>query len=418
MIQPMLWILYGVTIYVTVFILLVFLDGGKLRPEVEWLEEWPSISLVIPAYNEEDSIGMTIESCLGVNYPREKLEVIVVDDGSTDKTEERALEYEDNELVKVITQENKGKGGALNTGLEEASGEFMACVDADSRIMEESLKNIVSQFDDDTAAIASAMKVHDPQNMVQKIQWFEYMVGIFHRSIMSIINAIHVTPGPLSVYRRHVIDEVGGFDEDSLVEDQEICFRLQKYQWKVRSSRKGEVYTITPATFRDLYNQRKRWYRGSLENIIKYKEMMFNPKYGDFAYFGLPSKLVAGGLSIATLFLILYFTLTPIFDMLHNLSQLGLDYFNPLFAGFSLSRAIYNAYWGIISVRYINVLMILAMFIVSGFLAYLAAKHTDENVLEQGLVPTFIYLAWYVLFVGFMWLVVVVEMILDIDTTW
>jgi len=418
MIQPLLWVLYGATIYLTVFILLVFLDGGKLRPENEWLDEWPSISLVIPAYNEEDSIGMTIESCLGVNYPREKLEVIVVDDGSTDNTERNAREYEENDLVTVITQENKGKGGALNAGLEEASGEFMACVDADSRIMEDSLKNIVSQFGDDTAAIASAMKVHDPENMWQKIQWFEYMVGIFHRSIMSIINAIHVTPGPLSVYRRKVIEDVGGFDEDSLVEDQEICFRLQKHQWKVRSSRKGEVYTITPATFKDLYHQRKRWYRGSLENIVKYKEMMFNPKYGDFAFFGMPSKLLAGGLSIATLFLITYLTLNPILSMIGDFAQLGLDYFNPFLSGFSFSQFIYNTYWGIISIRYINVLLILAMFVVSGFLAYMAAKHTEENVLEQGLVPTFIYLAWYVLFVGFMWLVVVVEMILDIDTKW
>lgn len=418
MTQLMLWILYGFAIYITVFILLVFLDAGRLKPEVEWRNEWPSISLIIPAYNEENSIAMTIESCLSVDYPQDMMEVIVVDDGSTDRTEERAREYEDNDIVTVITQENKGKGGALNTGLEKASGKFLACVDADSRIMEESLKNIVSQFDENTGAIASAMKVHEPKNMIQKVQWFEYMVGIFHRSIMSLINAIHVTPGPLSVYRRQVIEDIGGFDEESLVEDQEICFRLQKYQWKVLSSRKGEVHTIAPDTLKGLYNQRKRWYRGSLENMIKYKEMFLNSDYGDFAYFGMPSKLLAGSLSIATLFLITYFMLMPVYDILYNISQVGLLALNPFAGGFSLSRFLSAVYWNIISIRYINVLLILSMFVISGSLAYMAARHTGENVLEYGVLPTFIYLAWYVLFVGFMWLVVVVEMTLDIDATW
>ncbi len=418
MVELMLWLLYGATLFVTVFILLVFLDSGELKPEVEWLEEWPTISLIIPAYNEEDSIAMTIESCLNVNYPKELMEIIVVDDGSTDRTEERAREYEDRDIVTVINQENQGKGGALNTGLDKATGKFLACVDADSRIMEDSLKNIVSQFDEDTAAIASAMKVHDPKNMIQKVQWFEYMVGIFHRSVMSAINAIHVTPGPLSVYRTEIIREVGGFDEESLVEDQEICFRLQKHQWRVLSSRQGEVYTIAPDTFKALYHQRKRWYRGSLENIIKYKEMFLNSDYGDFGYFGLPSKVVAGGLSIATLFLISYFILTPVFDMLYNISQIGLVALNPFAHGFSLSQFFTTMYWNVISIRYINLLLILSMFVVSGFLAYLAARHTEENVLEHGIIPTFIYLAWYVLFLGLMWLVVIIEMLFDIDASW
>lgn len=418
MIELMLWLLYGATLFVTVFILLVFIDSGELKPEVKWLEEWPTISLVIPAYNEEESIGMTIESCLNVNYPRELLEVIVVDDGSTDRTEERAREYEDKGSVTVISQENQGKGGALNTGLERATGKFLACVDADSRIMSDSLKNMVSQFDEDTAAIASAMKVHNPQSRVQKIQWVEYMVGIFHRSVMSAINSIHVTPGPLSVYRRQVIEDVGGFDEESLVEDQEICFRLQKHHWKVLSSRKGEVHTIAPATMKSLYYQRKRWYRGSIENIIKYREMLLNSEYGEFGYFALPSKLVAGGLSIATLFLITYFVFTPILDLMYNVSQVGFSALNPFTAGISLSQALNMAYWNIVSIRYINVLLILSMFVVTGFLVYLASLHTEEKVLEQGILSTFIYLAWYVLFVGFVWLVVIIEMIFDRDARW
>ena len=418
MMQILVWLLYGVTIYVTVFLLLVFLDDGELKPEVEWLDTWPSLTLVIPAYNEEDSIGMTIESCLSVDYPKDKMEVIVVDDGSSDRTEERAREYEDNEIVTVISQENQGKGGALNTGLEEASGEFMACVDADSRIMDDSLKNIVSEFEEDTGAIASAMKAYEPKNWIQNVQWLEYMLGIFTRSIMSAIDAIHVTPGPLSVYRTQVIRDVGGFDEESLVEDQEICFRLQRNQWNVKSSRTGEVYTIVPETFKELYHQRKRWYRGSIENLIKYRDMILNPKYGDFGYFGLTSKLLTGVLSIFALFIITYVTLNPILSLINNLYQVGLPAITNAFSGLTLSIIIENIYWSIISIRYTTVLMIGAMFLISISMLYLASEHTNENILEQGLVSTLIYLAWYVLFIGFMWLVVLIEMLLDIEGRW
>lgn len=418
MMDVLLWLLYGATIYVTVFLLLVFLEGGELKPEVEWLEKWPSITLVIPAYNEEESIGMTIESCLSVDYPRDKMEVIVVDDGSTDKTEERAREYEENDVVTVISQKNKGKGGALNTGLENASGKFMACVDADSRIMETSLKNMVSQFDQDTAAVASAMKAYEPSNMVQKVQWFEYIVGIFTRSIMSIINAIHVTPGPLSVYRREVLEEVGGFDEESLVEDQEICFRLQKNQWKVKSSRKGEVYTIVPQNFKELYHQRKRWYRGSIENLIKYREMMFNSDYGDFGYFGLTSKVLTGVLSMMAVLIITYVTALPIYNILHNIYNVGIMNIISGASSLSLGMLLDKAYWAVISMRFTSILMIATMFVVSASMAYMAAQHTEEKVLKQGIVPTFIYLAWYVLFVGFMYIVVSLEMIFDIEAKW
>lgn len=416
MMQVVIWLLYAAILYVSIFSLLVFLENGRLKQEVEWLEHWPKVTLAIPAYNEEESIEMTLESILELDYPKDRLEVIVVDDGSQDGTSEVVKQYTDDERVELIQQENQGKGGALNTALERASGKFFGCVDADSRLEPESVKNIVSNFDEDTAAIASAMKVYEPKNMLQKIQWLEYLVGIFMRNILGMINAIYVTPGPLSIYRKDRIEELGGFDEDSLVEDQEICFRLQEQHWKVKHSRNGEVYTVAPDNLGDYYRQRKRWYRGSLENMIKYRKMILNPEYGDFGMFALPQNLITAGLSVLTLFLITYLSLQPVFSFLREFTQIGFQVFS--FSIPTFGELLNSLYWSILSTRYMTTILLGSLFSLSFFLAYLASKHTGEKLTKYGLTATFIYLAWYVIFIGFMWMAVTVDMIRNPEGAW
>lgn len=416
MMQVFIWLLYAVVLYVSIFSLLVFLENGRLKQEVEWLDEWPMVTLAIPAYNEEDSIAMTIESVLDLDYPEDKLEVIVVDDGSQDDTAEVVKEYTDDERVELVQQENQGKGGALNTALDRASGKFFGCVDADSRLEPESVKNIVSNFDEDTAAIASAMKVHEPKNMLQDVQWLEYLVGIFMRNILGMINAIYVTPGPLSIYRKETIQDLGGFDEESLVEDQEICFRLQEKHWKVKHSRKGEVYTVAPDNLKDYYHQRKRWYRGSLENMIKYRKMILNPEYGDFGMFALPQNLITAALSVIVLFLITYLTLQPVFSLLLEFARIGFQAFS--FSIPTVGEVLSAIYWSVLSTRYMTTIMLGSLFFLSFVLAYLASEHTDEKLTKHGLTATFIYLAWYVLFVGFMWLAVIIDMIRNPEGAW
>ena len=419
MIEPVIWLLYAAVLYVSIFSLLVFLEKGKLRQEVEWLDQWPGITLVIPAYNEEESIGMTIESALDVDYPEDKLNVIVVDDGSSDRTAEIAEEYTEDKRVELVQQENQGKGGALNTGLEKCETDFMACVDADSRLEENSIKNIVSKFDDDTAAIASAMKVYSPQNVLQKMQWLEYIVGIFMRNILGMINAIYVTPGPLSVYRSDVLKEVGGFDEDSLVEDQEICFRLQKHHWKVGHSRGGEVYTIAPDNIKDYYHQRKRWYRGSAENMLKYREMILNKDYGDFGLFALPQNIMTSILSVAVLLLTVYITIAPLTGVVSDFITLGFQAFDlSSLIPSSLGELTTSIYWQVLNARYVTILMLGALFSISFLIAYLASEHTEEKLTKMGLIPTFIYLAWYVFFTGFVWMIVLIDMITDAERKW
>lgn len=417
MLDPLMWALYAIVLFISFFLITVLLDKGRIEPESEILEKWPTLSLIIPAYNEEDTIEMTIESSLELDYPHEKYDVIAVNDGSEDSTLEKMKKYEDDPRVKIIDKENGGKGSALNAGVRESNADVVACVDADSKLEEKSLKHLVSELvKGDHVGVASAMKVYEPGNMLQKLQWVEYVVGIFTRNIMGLINAIHVTPGPLSIYKRDKLLEVGLFDEDSLVEDQEICFRLQRKHYTIGHASKGEVYTVAPSNLKEFYNQRYRWYRGSLETAIQYRDMIFDREYGDLGLFAIPAKLAQTVLSVFVLFLTLYLIGVPLTDFLVQFSQLGLDYF--AFASGSISEMLSGIYWALISMRFVTLIMIGALFLVSSAIAYMASVHTDENLLEYGFIPVILYLAFFVFINGVLWLIVIIKMLAGSERTW
>ncbi|MFB6158419.1 MAG: glycosyltransferase family 2 protein [Candidatus Nanohalobium sp.] len=414
MLDPVMWVMYAVVLYITFFLVITLLDEGRIREEVKDIDEYPSLSLIIPAYNEEDTIEMAVESALSVNYPDDKYEVIVVDDGSTDGTLEKARQYQDE--VTVLTKENGGKGSALNKGIRESDAEVVACVDADSRLEKDSLRHMAGEMSEGYVGVASAMKVADPSNFLQKLQWVEYIVGIFTRNIMGLMNAIHVTPGPLSMYRRKELLEVGLFDEDSLVEDQEICFRLQRQHHRIGHSSRAEVHTVAPSTWEEFKTQRYRWYRGSLETILQYREVILDREYGDFGMFAIPAKTAQTVLSLLLLFITVYLFGMPLVEALSQISQIGLDYFS--FEALSFSELLQAAYWNLISTEFVTMFFIATLFSLSTAMAYMASRHTDENLLENGITPVLAYLAFFVFINGFLWLTVIIKMVAGSERTW
>ncbi|WEL23346.1 glycosyltransferase [Candidatus Nanohalovita haloferacivicina] len=416
MLDPVMWMLYGIVLFITFFLLITLFDEGSIKPGVKDLEDLPTLSLIIPAFNEEETIAMTIDSALDINYPRDKYDIIVVNDGSTDSTLEEAKKFEDNENVTIIDKENGGKGSALNAGVEASDAEVVACVDADSILQEDSLKHMVAEKGDKYAGVASAMKVYEPENLLQKLQWVEYIVGIFTRNIMGIMNAIHVTPGPLSVYDREKIIEVGMFDEDSLVEDQEICFRLQDKHYKIGHASHAEVYTVAPSTWEGFKAQRYRWYRGSLETALQYKYMIFNREYGDLGMFAVPAKLAQTFLSLVVLFITAYMFGRPLVEFFLEFAQIGFYVFQ--FEPFTVSSLINDIYWNIISIRYTTFFFIAALFGTSITMAYMASQHTKENLMKHGLIPVIAYLAFFVFINGYLWLRVIISMILGAERKW
>jgi len=275
--------------FMAIYLLILFLlkyteDREKIiDPEPT---RFPDVSIIVPAYNEEKTLAKTVDSLLDLDYPKDKLEIIIVNDGSTDRTLEIAGQYKEKGVI-VLDKENGGKGSAMNLGIENASGELIASMDADSFATPESLKRMVGHFDDPgIAAVSPMMKVYKPKTIVQKIQRIEYMIMITTRKVISFFEGIPVTPGPLSIYRASVFKELGGFEEDNLTEDQEMALRIQRAHYRLRCAVSAVVYTTAPSGIRSLLQQRVRWNRGWLYNVLLRKEgkyvNLMKPEYGDF----------------------------------------------------------------------------------------------------------------------------------------
>ncbi len=310
---------YSVTfiaLYVTVFFLLLFVKNfQELKKPVKLNKGWiPKISVIIPAYNEQQTIVACVNSVLEADYPQEALEIIVVDDGSEDGTFKLASSIGDGR-IKVLRKPNSGKASALNHGIAHAKGELIATLDADSYLEKDSIWKLLALFDsDDVAAVTAAVKVRysEKEGMLESIQRVEYLFTIFSRRVLSFIDAVPVTPGPFSIFRSWVFSRFGGFDEKSILEDQEIALRIQQHNYLIRSSLDAEVFTEIPKNFPDLLNQRIRWHRGGLHNTVKYLRLI-SPHYGDFGLIIMPLTLLAIAAIIGIIFVVMGSYLSGLF---------------------------------------------------------------------------------------------------------
>ncbi len=302
-----------ITLYLTFLFLVIFLENRRdLFREVKG-ESLLSVSVIVPAYNEADNIRSTLDSVLGLSYPRKLLEVIVVDDGSTDNTAEIAREFD----VKVIVKENGGKASALNVGIEHALGEIIACIDADASPDADSLRLMVPYFlDKDVAAVTSSIFVKNPRNILERLQEIEYVLIAWGRKLLDYLDSVYVTPGPLSLYRGDVIRGVGGFHKGVLTEDIEIAWRLQKEGYKIRMALPARVYTTVPDSFRIWWSQRLRWDIGGIQTIRMYKSAFLSKKYGVFGFFIVPFFSTSIFISLLGLGLFLYLLMVRALDFL------------------------------------------------------------------------------------------------------
>lgn len=275
------------TLYIYSFFLLILFKNRKDLFSHKLLEkDFPSVSLLIPAYNEEENIAKTIKSLLNLKYPKEKLEIIILDDGSKDKTSEIAKQFP----VKVITKKNSGKADSLNQGIKQASGEFIGIVDADSYPEEDALLKVMACFKDpEIAAVTSAIRVGNQKTFLGKLQAIEYTLIAWARKLLEYVNSVYVTPGPLSVYRAKVLKEIEGFDPKVLTEDIELAWRILKHKHhKIKMCLSARIFTVVPEKFRAWWRQRLRWDIGGLQTAYKHKHVFFSPHYGMVGLFVAP----------------------------------------------------------------------------------------------------------------------------------
>jgi cellulose synthase/poly-beta-1,6-N-acetylglucosamine synthase-like glycosyltransferase len=286
----------------------------------------PEVSIVIPAYNEENTIKDTILSLKTIDYPKKKLEIIIINDGSKDRTAER-IEYlnEEFSFTFINNKVNKGKAACLNQGIRKAKGEFVVCMDADTRVTPEVIIKTLQHFDaDDVAAVTVGIEVK-PKNFLQKITQIEYAIGLsLSLAILSRINTIHVTPGPFTIFRKSILEKIGGFDEKNITEDMELAYRLQKSRYKIKCCLSAKVYTEVPKDLKSLYMQRKRWYTGALQTVVKHKDILFNTELGVFGFF-IPYNF---SLILLGVFLFIFSAIVSAYNSYKSLSFYRLTGFN------------------------------------------------------------------------------------------
>lgn len=241
-------------------------------------KEYPRISVIIPAYNEEKVIRTTIESLLATDY--QDKEIILVDDGSVDKTLDIAMQYKDK--IKVIHKENGGKASALNQGLLYSTGEIVTIVDADTIIGYSSLKHIASGMSqENVAAVAGNIKIRNKVNWLTWCQSLEYLSGIqLMRRGLDYFGAITIVPGALGAFRKKNLEEAGTYHKETLVEDFDATMKVLRSGMVVNGSNKATAFTQAPQKFGDFYRQRKRWYRGNLQVLRRHSDVLLNPRFG------------------------------------------------------------------------------------------------------------------------------------------
>jgi len=275
-----------------VFILLYLKHRNDYHKPLKKTGWTPLVSIVMPAYNEEKFIVPSIRTILDLDYPKDRLELIIVDDGSTDNTYKVAKAFEAAN-IRVLTKQNGGKGAALNFGIKKAKGELVATMDADSYVTRGTVLGLIPYFSEkDVMAVTPAVKIRESSSWLKEFQRVEYLMILFSRKLLSFIDSVPVTPGPFSMFRREVFEKIGYFDEHNLVEDQEIALRIQAANFKIRSSMSADVYTEPPDNMSDLITQRVRWQRGGIRNYWKYRHMM-KPEYGDFGMYFVPLNFAA-----------------------------------------------------------------------------------------------------------------------------
>jgi len=265
------------------------------------------VTVMIPAFNEETVIERAVRGVLASTDVR--LEVIVIDDGSTDRTSEVVRSaFADEPRVRLLTLENGGKARALNQALALATGEIVIALDADTQFEPTTIARLARWFVDPAlGAVAGNAKVGNRVNLITRWQALEYITAQnLERRALARLNAMTVVPGAVGAWRLEAIKSVGGYPDDTLAEDQDLTIAIQRAGWRVDYDQYAVAWTESPESFKGLAKQRFRWAYGTLQCLWKHGGVMASGKPAGLARVGLPQ---------AILFQIVLAAISPIIDL-------------------------------------------------------------------------------------------------------
>ena len=268
----------------------------------------PLISILVPAYNEAPVISDSISRLLASDYP--KIEIIVIDDGSTDGTATVvSRDFAHDDRVTLLSIPNGGKANAINTGLRQASGPIVVALDADTQLEHDTVSKLVCWFvDPKIGAVSGNAKVGNRINLLTRWQALEYITSQnLERRALAALGCITVVPGAVGAWRRDALTELGGFPLDTLAEDQDLTVAIQRAGYQVIFDPEAIGWTEAPDTLKALVNQRFRWAFGTLQCLWKHSDAVFNSRHGTLGCIALPQVWV---------FQIIFSLISPLVDLL------------------------------------------------------------------------------------------------------
>jgi cellulose synthase/poly-beta-1,6-N-acetylglucosamine synthase-like glycosyltransferase/peptidoglycan/xylan/chitin deacetylase (PgdA/CDA1 family) len=271
-------------------------------------DQVPTVSVIIPAYNEEAVITRAVASLLQSDYANLR-EILVVDDGSSDNTVVVVkTAFADDPRVRIFTKPNAGKWSALNFGLKQMCSDIAVMIDADTLLQPDAIRLLARHFaDPEVGAVAGNAKVGNRINLVTKLQALEYVTSQnLERAGLARLDAITVVPGAIGAWRREAVLRVGGYSAATLAEDCDLTFCLHRAGYKIVHEMQAVGWTEAPDTWRGFMRQRFRWIYGTLQASYRHADTMFQHRFCAFAHFSLPSIL---------LFTVLLPLVSPVMDL-------------------------------------------------------------------------------------------------------
>ena len=351
----------------------------KLRPERLAPPDYqPHVSVLIPAYNEESVIVQTVTAALACDYPA--LEVIVVNDGSVDRTGELLeLHFGHDPRVHIVHQVNRGKSVALTRALQEARSDILVTIDADTSIAPSAVGSLVRHFyAPKIGAVAGNVKVGNRNRWLTRWQALEYITSQnLEKRAFDLLNCIPVVPGALSAWRTEAIHRAGGFTSDTVAEDTDLTIAIRRDGWRIVYDERAIGWTEAPETAETLIRQRFRWTFGTLQAFWKHRDTLARPRYGTLGFVALPNIF---------LFQLLLPLVSPVIDLmflssllLWGLSQFRMTHVPQLWTAADLERSV------------IFFLAFMTIDLLTCVIAFLLERHEDWSLLWPLLLQRFYY---------------------------
>lgn len=322
--SAMTWVLValGVLGVLRLLLLVVFARAHvrrltRHRPGAPWLREvGDPVTVLVPAYNEEAGIESTIHSLLASSHPH--LQIIVIDDGSTDLTADLATWIND-PRIQVIRQPNAGKAAALNTGLAHAWHDIVIMVDADTVFEPDAIERLIQPLAHPAVgAVSGNTKVGNRRSLLGRWQHLEYVFGFnLDRRMFEVLECMPTVPGAIGAFRRDALLGVGGVSEDTLAEDTDLTMALWRAGWRVVYEESAVAWTEVPASLRQLWKQRYRWCYGTLQAMWKHRRALFE--------LGSAGRFARRGLTYLALFQVALPLIAPVVDLFALYGALFLD---------------------------------------------------------------------------------------------